>query len=393
MGMSLAADDARIRPFTIHVDDEVLDDLRLRLEQARWPQAETVDDWSQGIPLATTRELCDYWARDYRWREREHALNAYPQQLVHVGDLDIHCVHVRSAHRDATPLVLTHGWPGLFIEYLGLVEELTNPASGRPEDAFHVVLPSLPGYGFSTQPKTTGVGVAHVARLWAELMTALGYARFGAGGSDWGTSVSASLGQQFPDRILGLCLIPPLAAPDPSTLHDLTAQEQAALDDLAMANATGSAYSAMHTTRPQTAGYALVDSPVALCAWILEKFWSWTDHGGDLYEVVDRDRILDNLMLYWLTATGASSARLYWESFEEIHRIFNDDMPERIEVPVAASIFPREVPRVSRRWAERRFPHIEQWREHDRGGHFAALEQPEVVLDDIRTFFSGLRTR
>lgn len=383
--------DGEVRSFTIRVDDEVLDDLRRRLRRARWPRPETVDDWSQGIPLTVTQELCDYWASGYDWRTRERWLNSHPQVLVRLDGLDIHCVHVRSRHRDATPVVLTHGWPGSFVEYVGLVGDLVEPASGRPEDAFHVVIPSLPGYGFSSQPDTTGWGVGRIARLWADLMTALGYQRFGAVGSDWGTSVSASLGEQFPDRLLGLCLVPPLAAPDPTTFDDLTAAERAALDDLAAANATGSAYSAMHTTRPQTVAYGLTDSPVALCAWILEKFWSWTDHDGDLYEVIDRDRILDDLTIYWATATGGSSARLYWESFEEVHRIFNEDVPAVIDVPVAASIFPREVPRVSRRWAERRFPNIVQWREHHRGGHFAALEQPRALVEDIRSFFARAR--
>lgn len=386
-----AGDEATVREFAIDVEDAVLDDLRRRLEQTRWPRAETVDDWTQGIPLAVTRDLCGYWATGYRWREREAQLNTHPQFLVRLDGLDVHCVHVRSPHAEATPLVLTHGWPGSFVEYLGLVDELARPSSGRPEDAFHVVVPSLPGYGFSAQPDSPGWGVRRIARLWADLMTALGYDRFGAAGSDWGTSVTASLGEQFPDRLIGLCLVPPLAAPDPSTLDELTPQEEAALADLAAANATGSAYSAMHTTRPQTTAYGLVDSPVALCAWILEKFWSWTDHDGDLYEVIDRDRILDNLTVYWVTATGGSSVRLYWESFEEIHRIFNDDVPTAIEVPVAASLFPREVPRVSRRWAQRRFPHIVQWREHPKGGHFAALEQPDVLVADLRGFFAGLR--
>ena len=389
-GMSRARPGA-VRDFAVHVDDAVLDDLRRRLEHTRWPDRETVDDWSQGIPLATTRELCEYWATGYSWREREALLNAHPQYLVRVGDLDVHCVHARSPHPDATPLVLTHGWPGSYVEYLGLVEELTRPASGRAEDAFHVVLPSLPGYGFSSRPARPGTGVAAVARIWAELMAALGYRRFGAGGSDWGTSVSASLGQQFPDRILGLCLIPPLAPPDPATLGDLTPAERSALDDLAAAEATGSAYAALHTTRPQTAGYGLVDSPAALCAWILEKLWAWTDHDGDLYEVIDRDRILDNLSIYWVTGTGASAARMYWESFAEIREIFTAATPEPIAVPVAASIFPREVPRASRRWAERRFPRLVQWREHERGGHFAALEQPDAVVADLRSFFSAVR--
>ena len=389
--MDRPADPSTVREFSIHLEDAVLGDLRQRLTQTRWPDPQTVSDWSQGIPLATVRELCGYWGNHYRWRDREQALNVHQQVMVHLDGLDIHCVHARSPHREATPLVLTHGWPGSFVEYLGLVDELTTPASGRPEDAFHVVLPSLPGYGFSTRPETTGVGVARIAKLWAGVMTSLGYERFGAGGSDWGTSVSAALGQQCPDRVLGLCLIPPLAAPDRSTFGDLTAAERSALDDLSTANATGSAYAAMHTTRPQTAGYALVDSPVALCAWMLEKFWSWTDHDGDLYDVIDRDTVLDMVMIYWATATGASSLRLYWESFEEINRIFNENVADLIEVPVSASIFPREVPRVSRRWAERRFPHIVQWREHERGGHFAALEQPRAVVDDIRDFFSVLR--
>ncbi|MDH2413885.1 epoxide hydrolase [Nocardioides sp. CER19] len=383
--------DLTVREFAIHVDDEVLEDLRSRLTRARWPTAETVGDGSQGTPLATTRALCDYWATDYDWRERERLLNFYRHCLVRIDGLDIHCVHVRSPHPEATPVVLTHGWPGSFVEYLRVADELANPASGRPEDAFHVVIPSLPGYGFSSQPPTPGWGVERIARAWADLMAAHGYARFGAAGSDWGTSVSAVLGQLFPERLIGLCLIPPLAAPDRATFDDLTDAEEAALRDLATANATGSAYSAMHSTRPQTAGYGLVDSPVALCAWILEKFWAWADHDGDLYDVIDRDRILDDLMIYWMTATGASSLRLYWESFEEIHRIFNDEVPDLVDVPVAASIFPHEVPRTSRRWAERRFPRIVQWREHDRGGHFAALERPLVVADDIRSLFGALR--
>ncbi|NYJ00320.1 pimeloyl-ACP methyl ester carboxylesterase [Nocardioides thalensis] len=382
-----------VRDFTIRVDDEVLDDLRRRLREARWPRRETVEDWSQGIPLAVVQDMCDYWASGYDWREREERLNSLPQRLVRIDDLDIHCVHVRSRHPDATPIVLTHGWPGSFVEYVGLVDELVDPASGSAEDAFHVVIPSLPGYGFSSQPQAPGWGIERIARAWAELMTALGYERFGAVGSDWGTSVSASLGEQFPDRVLGLCLVPPLAAPDPATFDDLTAQERAALADLETANATGSAYSAMHATRPQTAAYGLTDSPAGLCAWILEKFWSWTDHDGDLYDVIDRDTILDDLTIYWVTGTAASSGRLYWESFEEIHRIFTEDVPSVIDVPVAGAIFPREVPRASRRWAERRFPNIVQWREHDRGGHFAALERPQALVADVRDFFATLHRR
>ena len=379
-----------IRDFTIDVDAATLQDLRDRLVRTRWPLKETVEDWGQGIPLTVVKELCHYWLNEYDWPSRQRQLNAFDHFLVDVGGHSIHCVHARSPHHDATPLVMSHGWPGSFIEYLGLVGELTDPPSGLASDAFHVVVPSLPGYGFSSQPSQPGCGVTTIAQLWAELMATLGYSRFGAVGSDWGTSISASLGAQFPERIIALQLNPPLAAPDPGTFESLTPPERRALNDLERANATESAYSAMHTTRPQTSGYGLVDSPAALCAWIIEKFWAWTDHDGDLYSLIDRDRLLDNLMIYWVTSTGASSARLYWESFEEIRAIFDGTNSDTIDVPVGASIFPKEIPRISRRWAERRFTNIVQWREHERGGHFAALEQPQLVIADIRDLFRGV---
>ncbi len=380
-----------IRDFTIDVDDATLEDLRDRLRRTRWPRPETVEDWSQGIPLDRVQELCRYWAIDYDWSNRENQLNRYRHVTVELDGLAIHCVHARSPHQDATPLILTHGWPGSFVEYLGLADDLAHPPSGRAADAFHVVIPSLPGYGFSSQSLQPGWGVTSIARLWGALMNELGYARFGAVGSDWGTSISASLGAQFPDRVIALELIPPLAPPDPATFGALTAAESRALADLERVTATGSAYAAMHTTRPQTTGYGLVDSPAALCAWIIEKFWQWTDHDGDLYSVIDRDRVLDNLMIYWVTQTGASAARLYWESFGEINAILNNALVDTINVPVGASIFPREVPRISKRWAERRFTNIVQWREHTRGGHFAALEQPDLVLGDIRDLFALTR--
>jgi pimeloyl-ACP methyl ester carboxylesterase len=380
--------DVTIRDFTIDVDEATILDLRDRLHRTRWPQPEPVSNWSQGIPLKHVRDLCRYWADDYDWSARQTKLNSYPQVRVDLDGLAIHCVHLRSPHENATPLILTHGWPGSFVEYLGLAYDLTRPASARAADAFHVVIPSLPGYGFSSQPLEPGWGVSRIARLWADLMSELGYARFGAVGSDWGTSISSSLGAQFPDRVIALALIPPLAAPDPATYSTLTAAESKALSDLERVIAEDSAYSAMHTTRPQTTGYALVDSPAALCAWLTEKFWQWTDHDGDLYSVIDRDRVLDNLMIYWVTQTGASSVRLYWESFSEIHAIFSDAVVDTIDVPVGALIFPREVPRISKRWAERRFSNILQWREHSRGGHFAAMEQPHRVVGDIRDLFA-----
>lgn len=381
-----------IRDFTIDVDDATLQDLRDRLRRTRWPLRETVPDWSQGIPLKYVQELCRYWADDYDWPVRQTQLNRFPQVRVDLDGLAIHCVHLPSPHKDATPLILTHGWPGSFIEYLGLANELADPPAGGTKEAFHVVIPSLPGYGFSGQPLEPGWSVKRIARLWADLMSELGYARFGAVGSDWGTTISTSLGAQFPDRLIALELIPPLAPPDPATFGALTEVESMALSDLERVDADGSAYSAMHTTRPQTTGYALVDSPAALCAWITEKFWQWTDNAGDLYSVIDRDRLLDNLMTYWVTQTGASSVRLYWESFSEIQGIFSGAIVDRIDVPVGASIFPREVPRISKRWAERRFTNIVQWREHPRGGHFAAMEQPDLVIGDIRDLFARVPT-
>jgi len=384
---------AVVSRFTLAVPFAQLTDLSERLDRTRWPEEEPVDDWSQGIPLRVVRDLCDYWAHRYNWRERERKLNAIPQFRTEIDGLGVHFVHMPSPHENALPLVLTHGWPGSVVEFRRVLAPLVDPTAfgGRADDAFHVVCPSLPGFGFSDKPAATGWNVARTARAWAELMTRLGYPRFGAAGSDWGTSVSASLGQQFADRVVGLHLVPPLAAADPATLDELTEPEARALTDLDRANERESGYSGIQSTKPQTIGYGLVDSPSALCAWILEKFWAWSDHDGDLYDLISRDDLLDNLMLYWLPGTGASAARQYWESFDEIWHVFNDAVPDRIGVPVGASIYPRETPRPSRRWAERRFSQILYWNELDRGGHFAALEQPEVFVRELAAFFRLVR--
>jgi pimeloyl-ACP methyl ester carboxylesterase len=381
--------DPTVHEFRINCTDAELYDLRSRLANTRWPARETVSDWSQGIPLDIVQEMVEHWAKDYYWPARQERLNRFPQFTTVIDGLRIHFVHVVSRHPHAIPLVLTHGWPGSFVEFLKLVEPLTNPED--PADAFSLVIPSLPGFAFSEIPRDPGWGVARTARAWAELMTRLGYERFAAGGSDWGTSVSASLGIQFPERIIGLQLIPPLAPPDPATFESLTPFEQRALRDLKEANERESGYSAIQSTKPQTLSYGLVDSPVALCAWILEKFWSWTDNRGDLQRVISRDDFLDNLMVYWMTRTGASSTRMYWESLSEVWNIFNREVVDHVTVPVGASIFPHEVPRVSQRWAARRFTDIRQWHELDRGGHFAALEQPDLVVEEFRSFLRPLR--
>ncbi|MHA6629504.1 epoxide hydrolase family protein [Pseudonocardia sichuanensis] len=371
-------------PFRLDVPDSELSDLRERLRRTRWPEAETVEGWEQGVPLAHLRALCAYWADGYDWRATEARLNALPQFRTTIDGLGIHFLHVRSPHPGALPLVLTHGWPGSVVEFLDVIALLTDPPD--PADAFDVVCPSLPGYGFSDRPVHRGWTVQRIAAAWAQLMARLGYARYGAAGSDWGTSISTWIGTQDAAHVAGIHLVPPLAAPDPATFGDLTAAERAALADLER-GPDGDGYSHQQSTRPQTIGYGLVDSPALLAAWIVEKFHAWSDP----VSAIPRDRLLDNLMLYWLPATGASAARLYWESFREVQRTFAGETADVVTVPAGCSIFPRENPRPSRRWAARRFTDIRYWNEPDRGGHFAALEQPELFAAELRAFFRLVR--
>jgi pimeloyl-ACP methyl ester carboxylesterase len=382
-----------VEPFRIEVPDAELDDLRRRLNAASWPDQETVDDWSQGVPLEYMKELCAYWATGYDWRATEARLNALPQLRTEIDGLGIHFLHIRSPDPDALPLVMTHGWPGSIVEFLKVIGPLTDPSAHGAEsaDAFHLVCPSLPGYGFSDKPQRPGWGVARIAAAWTELMARLGYERYGAQGSDWGTSISACIGQSDPDHVAGIHLTPPLAPPDPATFDDLTDGERAALASLEHSAEWDSGYSQEHATRPQTIGYALTDSPVALCAWIVEKFWAWTDCDGHPENVLSRDELLDNLMLYWLPRTGASSARLYWESLRHVNELITGPVQDVVEVPTGCSIFPKELQRPSRRWAEKRFRDIRYWNELDRGGHFAAFEQPELFVDEVRSFFRQVR--
>ena len=380
-------------PFRIETSAADLEDLRTRLRSTRWPDRETVGDWSQGVPLGYLRELCRYWEQDYDWPARQRRLNALPQFRTVIDGLGIHYLHVRSPGPAAVPLVMTHGWPGSVAEFAKVVGPLTDPAGhgGEPGDAFHVVCPALPGYGFSDKPAEPGWGIERIAGAWIALMERLGYPRFAAQGSDWGTSVSTRIGQQAPDRVLGLHLIPPLAPPDPATFGDLTDRERSALESLRRSAEVDSGYSAEHASRPQTIGYALSDSPAALAAWIVEKFWSWTDHDGDLESVVSRDELLDNLMLYWLPRAGASSARLYWESIRRVNEWISGKVTDTISVPVGCSVFPNELQRPSRRWAQRRFTDIRYWNEPERGGHFPALEQPALFVNEVRACFRALR--
>ena len=383
----------KVTPFRIEIPEADLSDLRQRLQRTRWPEAETVTDWSQGVPQAYLQDLCRYWADTYDWRATEARLNGLPQFRTEIDGLGIHFIHVRSPHADALPLVLTHGWPGSIVEFLKVIGPLSDPTAygGDPADAFHVVCPSLPGYGFSDKPARPGWNVERIAGAWTRLMARLGYERYGAQGGDWGTSITTSIGQQDPEHVAGIHVNPPIAAPDPATFNDLTELERAALDAMENAQERESGYSAQQSTRPQTLGYGLVDSPAGLCAWIIEKFWSWTDSDGHPENVLTRDELLDNLMLYWLPGTGASAARLYWESFKQVSEWFTRSTADTVTVPTGCSIFPKEIPRPSRRWAAKRYTDIRYWNELEKGGHFAAFEQPELFVNEVRSFFRLVR--
>jgi pimeloyl-ACP methyl ester carboxylesterase len=370
-----------IRPLHIDVPDAVLDDLRTRLARTRWPEAECVGDWSQGIPLSYTRDLAAYWADGYAWRSREAALNRFDHSVTDIDGLDIHFIHQRSRHPDALPLLITHGWPGSVVEFHKVIEPLVNPE--RAEDAFHVVCPSLPGYGFSGKPSRTGWGVQAIAAAWETLMKRLGYDRYGAQGGDWGAAVTTQIGRNR-GGCIGIHLNMPIARPTAGSLTDPTEEEQHALAAMAEHRRWGTGYSTQQSTRPQTLGYGLVDSPVGQLAWIVEKFWAWTDCDGHPENAVSRDELLDNVMLYWVTGTGASSARLYWESF---NNLFSTN---RVELPTGVAAFPKEILRTPRRWCEDVY-NITHWTTMPRGGHFAALEQPRLFVDDVRAFFGTVR--
>lgn len=377
-----------IRPFRIEIPQAQLDDLRRRLRDTRWPEREAVEDWTQGAPLSYVQEVCAYWAEKYDWRATEARLNAFPQFLTEIDGLDIHFIHARSPHEGAAPLIITHGWPGSVVEFHKVIGPLTDPVKygGNASDAFHVVAPSLPGYGFSAKPAKNGWGVEKIADTWAALMARLGYDRYFAQGGDWGSAVTSAIGAQDPGHCAGIHLNMVTARPDPETMSSLTEMEKGAIAALQYYQDWDSGYSKEQSTRPQTVGYGLVDSPSGLAAWILEKFWAWTDCNGHPENALTRDEMLDDIMMYWLPGTGASSARLYWESFG---RAGGAAAP--ITVPVGCSIFPKEIFRASRRWAEKRFPNIVHWNELPKGGHFAAFEQPEVYVDEVRTCFRGLR--
>jgi pimeloyl-ACP methyl ester carboxylesterase len=371
-------------PFQVRIDDDQVQDLRSRLARTRWPERETVEDWSQGIPLSYVQEVCRYWARDYDMRRLEVRLNVYPQFRTMIDDVGVHFLHVRSPHDGALPLVMTHGWPGSVIEFLHVIGPLTEPED--PRDAFHLVLPSIPGYGFSDKPRHPGWGVQRVARAWAELMARLGYGRYGAQGGDWGSAITASLGQQDAAHIAGIHVNLGLADPQAvSAFGDLTEFEQAGLAALQNYMENEAGYSTQQSTRPQTLGYGLADSPAGQAAWILEKFKAWADSDGHPENIFNRDELLDNVMIYWLTNSATSSARFYWESFKGA---LSDFSP--VDVPAGYSVF-KDIFMLSERWARTRYRGLRYYNRLDRGGHFAALEQPRTFVSEVRTAFRAMR--
>ena len=378
---------SEIQPFTVDISQAQLDDLQQRLALTRLPEPETPNDWSQGVPLQYMQEILDYWQEDYDWRRAEAQLNQFAHGSTNLNERDIHCIHARSPEANALPLIMTHGWPGSVVEFLKVIGPLTDPANhgGDEQDAFHVVCPSLPGYGFSGKPSAPGWGVEKIADTWAALMARLGYERYVAQGGDWGSAVTTAIGMQDPAHCQAIHLNMVSARPDPDTMDDLDATEQAALASMKHYQDWDSGYSKQQATRPQTLGYGLVDSPIGQAAWILEKFWAWTDCEGHPENALSRDEMLDNIMLYWLTGSGASSARLYWESFGSF------GSAKEITIPTGCSLFPKEIVRPSRRWAEKRYTNIVHWNELPRGGHFAAFEQPELFVGELRECFRAFR--
>jgi epoxide hydrolase len=377
-----------VREYRIDIPQAELDDLADRLRRTRWPEPATVGGWTQGVPLDYARDLVRYWAERYDWRRCEASLNAHPQFTTGLdggGDdaVEIWFLHARSPHPDALPLILTHGWPGSVLEYVDLIDALTDPPD--PADAFHVVVPSLPGFGFSGKPRAAGWGVERIATAWAQLMDRLGYDRYGAQGGDWGSMITAALGAGMPEAVAGIHLTMPMAeVPPDAERRPLSPAEKQAMLAGKRFRQDGTGYSAEQSTRPQTLGYGLTDSPVGQACWIVEKFWDWTDCAGDPGNAISWDKMLDTVMLYWLTASAASSARLYWESFRR-QRL------ETVEVPTGVTVFPHEMTRLPRHWVERRFTDLRHWSTREVGGHFASMEQPETFVDEVRAFFRLVR--
>ena len=381
---------AEISEFKIDFLEADIEDLRTRIQNSRWPEKETVDDWSQGVPLDYLQDICGYWASNYDWLKTQDRLNDIPQFKTDIKGLSIHFMHVRSPHKNAKPILITHGWPGSIIEFLKVIEPLTEPTKhgGSEADAFHAVFPSLPGYGFSGKPKKAGWGVHEIAEAWDQLMLRLGYDKYYAQGGDWGSAVTTGIGLQNKGSCQAIHLNMPNAGATEEAKQNPTDADKIAFKGASFYQQWDSGYSKQQSTRPQTLGYGLSDSPIGQCAWILEKFYQWTDCKGHPENVISRDELLDNITLYWLCNSGASSARLYWESF---NKAFGNSNKETVDIPSGMSIFPKEIVPTPRSWAEKRFTNICYWNELNKGGHFAAFEQPELFVNELRSWNRSLR--
>jgi len=386
-----------ITPIEVHVPQALIDDLKLRLNLIRWPDPELVNDWTQGVPLSTAQELISYWKDTYDWRVFENRLNTFPQFQTQIDGVNIYFIHLRSKHENALPILLSHGWPGSVIEFLDAAERLTDPErfGGKAEDAFHVIIPSMPGYGFSDKPRDLGWNPARIAAAWAQLMERLGYDRYVAQGGDWGSAVTTALAAQAPKGLLAAHVNLPMVVPDviPTNPDE---EEARALDriNLFVTNKTG--YADEMNTRPQTIGYALNDSPVALATWMYEKFYEWTDNNGRPEDALTRDQMLNDISLYWFTGTGTSASRLYWEGVGATIQgpeFFSSSRSggSRITVPMGASLFPAETYIPPRKWAEQAWENLFYWNYVEAGGHFAAFEQPVIFARELTEAFRQFR--
>jgi len=377
-----------ITPFKVSVPQAAIDDLRRRLKNTRWPDKETVSDWSQGVPLHKAKSLIDYWERSYDWRKFERRINGYPQFRTQIDGLGIHFIHVKSKHANALPIILTHGWPGSVVEFLKVIGPLTDPTAygGSADDAFHVVIPSQPGFGFSDKPSSEGWTVVRTAKAWGVLMKRLGYDKWVAQGGDWGSGVTHALGHVRPEGLVAAHMNWPLVFPEKFP-DNPTPVEKAAMDAAMKFANEQFGYFKEQATRPQTIGYALADSPAGQATWIYEKFQAWTDNHGEPEDALTIDEMLDDISLYWFTDTAASSARIYWENA----RNGGGFDAGRIELPMAATIFPKEIYRAPKAWAEAHWPNLFYWNEVDKGGHFAAFEQPALFSQEMRKAFKSIR--
>jgi pimeloyl-ACP methyl ester carboxylesterase len=378
-----------IQLFTLAVPQAQLDDLHDRLSRTRWPDPETVDDTRQGPRLEKVRALVDYWRDGYDWRRCEAMLNGFSQHRTTIDGLGIHFLHIRSPEPDAMPLIMTHGWPGSVLEFRKVIGPMTDPVAhgGDARDAFHLVLPTLPGFGFSDKPTANGWGIGRIADAWITLMDRLGYRRWVAQGGDWGAAVASVIGQKQPKGCAGIHLNFVMYQPTEEETADATPQEKAMLGSMARYQNVLSGYAKLQGTRPQTIGYSLADSPVGQAAWIYAMFQDVSDSGGDAERVFTFDEMLDDIMLYWLANAGASSARLYWEAAASM----SAPPSEAMAMPTAISMFPGELVRISRRWAQARYSNLIHFNELGQGGHFAALEQPALFTDEVRAGFRSLR--